>query len=148
MIYHSNMNICIKTCVQGGVGWVALHILWVRYVLREITSFSAILFQCISKNNMFSFKSIAISNAKQIFFFFMCISIFNKILVQICSFFKEASSRASNIGSRSPISHSHYCKSGNIRGTLIFAYFAQIQQARIQKPAKIFAIFCMHILDT
>ena len=30
-----------------------------------------------------------------------------------------------------------------IRGTLIFAYFAQIQ-----KPAKIFAIFCMHILDT
>ena len=40
-----------------------------------------------------------------------------------------------------------YCKSGNIRGTLIFAYFAQIQQARIQKPAKIFAIFCMHILD-
>ena len=29
-----------------------------------------------------------------------------------------------------------YCKSGNIRGTLIFAYFAQIQQARIQKPAK------------
>ena len=34
-----------------------------------------------------------------------------------------------------------YCKSGNIRGTLIFAYFAQIQQARIQKPA-------MHILDT
>ena len=41
-----------------------------------------------------------------------------------------------------------YCKSGNIRGTLIFAYFAQIQQARIQKPAKIFAIFCMHILDT
>ena len=42
----------------------------------------------------------------------------------------------------------HYCKSGNICGTLIFAYFAQIQQARIQKPAKIFAIFCMHILDT
>ena len=41
-----------------------------------------------------------------------------------------------------------YCKSGNIRGTLIFAYFAQIQQAQIQKPAKIFAIFCMHILDT
>ena len=41
----------------------------------------------------------------------------------------------------------YYCKSGNIRGTLIFAYFAQIQQARIQKPAKIFAIFCMHILD-
>ena len=41
-----------------------------------------------------------------------------------------------------------YCKSGNIRGTLIFAYFTQIQQARIQKPAKIFAIFCMHILDT
>ena len=39
-------------------------------------------------------------------------------------------------------------KDGNIRGTLIFAYFAQIQQARIQKPAKIFAIFCMHILDT
>ena len=33
-----------------------------------------------------------------------------------------------------------YCKSGNIRGTLIFAYFAQIQQARIQKPAKIFAV--------
>ena len=30
-----------------------------------------------------------------------------------------------------------YCKSGNIRGT--FAYFAQIQQARIQKPAKILA---------
>ena len=29
----------------------------------------------------------------------------------------------------------------------IFAYFAQILQARIQKPAKIFAIFCMHILD-
>ena len=29
--------------------------------------------------------------------------------------------------------------SGNIRGTLIFAYFAQIQQAQIQKPAKIFA---------
>ena len=28
-----------------------------------------------------------------------------------------------------------YCKSGNIRGTLIFAYFAQIQEARIQKPA-------------
>ena len=27
-----------------------------------------------------------------------------------------------------------YCKSGNIHGTLIFAYFAQIQQARIQKP--------------
>ena len=39
-------------------------------------------------------------------------------------------------------SHSSYkyCKSGNIRGTLIFAYFAQIQQARIQKPAKIFAV--------
>ena len=35
---------------------------------------------------------------------------------------------------------SNYCKSGNIRGTLIFAYFAQIQQARIQKPAKIFAV--------
>ena len=34
----------------------------------------------------------------------------------------------------------NYCKSGNIRGTLIFAYFAQIQQARIQKPAKIFAV--------
>ena len=33
-----------------------------------------------------------------------------------------------------------YCKSGNIRGTLIFAYFVQIQQARIQKPAKIFAV--------
>ena len=33
-----------------------------------------------------------------------------------------------------------YCKSGNIRGTLIFTYFAQIQQARIQKPAKIFAV--------
>ena len=33
-----------------------------------------------------------------------------------------------------------YCKSGNICGTLIFAYFAQIQQARIQKPAKIFAV--------
>ena len=33
-----------------------------------------------------------------------------------------------------------YCKRGNIRGTLIFAYFAQIQQARIQKPAKIFAV--------
>ena len=31
-------------------------------------------------------------------------------------------------------------KSGNIRGTLIFVYFAQIQQARIQKPAKIFAV--------
>ena len=41
-----------------------------------------------------------------------------------------------------------YCKSGNIHGTLIFTYFAQIQQAQIQKPAKIFAIFCMHILDT
>ena len=40
------------------------------------------------------------------------------------------------------------CKSGNIRGTLIFAYFAQIQEARIQKPGKIFAIICMHILDT
>ena len=46
------------------------------------------------------------------------------------------------------ISGDDYCKGGNIRGTLIFAYFAQIQQARIQKPAKIFAIFCMHILDT
>ena len=23
MIYDSNMNICIKTCIQGGVGWVA-----------------------------------------------------------------------------------------------------------------------------
>ena len=34
----------------------------------------------------------------------------------------------------------HYCKSGNIRGTLIFAYFTQIQQARIQEPAKIFAV--------
>ena len=33
-----------------------------------------------------------------------------------------------------------YCKRGNIRGTLIFTYFAQIQQARIQKPAKIFAV--------
>ena len=34
-------------------------------------------------------------------------------------------------------------------GTLIFASISlQIQQARIQKPAKIFAIFCMHILDT
>ena len=42
----------------------------------------------------------------------------------------------------------NYCKSGNICGTLIFANFAQIQQARIQKPAKIFAIICMHILDT
>ena len=41
-----------------------------------------------------------------------------------------------------------YCKRGNIRGTLIFADFAVFQQARIQKPAKIFAIFCMHILDT
>ena len=41
-----------------------------------------------------------------------------------------------------------YCKSGNIRGTLIFANFAEIQQARIQKPAKIFTIFCMYILDT
>ena len=41
-----------------------------------------------------------------------------------------------------------YCKSGNIRGTLIFANFTEIQQARIQKPAKIFTIFCMHILDT
>ena len=40
-----------------------------------------------------------------------------------------------------------YCKRGNIRGTLIFADFAVFQQARIQKPAKIFAIFCMHILD-
>ena len=28
-----------------------------------------------------------------------------------------------------------YCKSGNIRGTLIFANFAEIQQARIQKRA-------------
>ena len=36
--------------------------------------------------------------------------------------------------------HRNYSKSGNIRGTLIFAYFAQIQQARIQKPAKIFAV--------
>ena len=35
-----------------------------------------------------------------------------------------------------------YCKRGNIRGTLIFADFAVFQQARIQKPAKIFAIFC------
>ena len=42
----------------------------------------------------------------------------------------------------------NYCKSGNIRGTLIFANFAEIQQARIQKPAKIFTIFCMYILDT
>ena len=41
-----------------------------------------------------------------------------------------------------------YCKRGNIHGTLIFADFAVFQQARIQKPAKIFAIFCMHILDT
>ena len=41
-----------------------------------------------------------------------------------------------------------YCKRGNIRGTLIFADFAVFQQARIQKPAKIFAIFCMHILNT
>ena len=41
-----------------------------------------------------------------------------------------------------------YCKSGNIRGTLIFANFAEIQQARIQKPAKIFTLFCMYILDT
>ena len=41
-----------------------------------------------------------------------------------------------------------YCKSGNNRGALIFANFAQIQQARIQKPAKIFVILCMHILDT
>ena len=41
-----------------------------------------------------------------------------------------------------------YCKRGNIRATLIFADFAVFQQARIQKPAKIFAIFCMHILDT
>ena len=41
-----------------------------------------------------------------------------------------------------------YCKRGNIRGTLIFADFAVFQQARIQKPAKIFAIFCIHILDT
>ena len=29
----------------------------------------------------------------------------------------------------------HYCKRGNIRGTLIFADFAVFQQARIQKPA-------------
>ena len=41
-----------------------------------------------------------------------------------------------------------YCKRGNIRGTLIFTDFAVFQQARIEKPAKIFAIFCMHILDT
>ena len=41
-----------------------------------------------------------------------------------------------------------YCKRGNIRGTLIFADFAVFQQAQIQKPAKIFAIFSMHILDT
>ena len=41
-----------------------------------------------------------------------------------------------------------YCKRGNIHGTLIFADFAVFQQARIQKPTKIFAIFCMHIFDT
>ena len=41
-----------------------------------------------------------------------------------------------------------YCKRRNIRGTLIFADFTVFQQARIQKPAKIFEIFCMHILDT
>ena len=41
-----------------------------------------------------------------------------------------------------------YCKRGNIGGTLIFADFAVFQQARIQKAVKIFAIFCMHILDT
>ena len=35
----------------------------------------------------------------------------------------------------------YYCKSGNIRGTLIFAYFAQIQQARIQKHAKYLQYF-------
>ena len=49
---------------------------------------------------------------------------------------------------RSPPRTVGYCKRGNIRGTLIFADFAVFQQARIQKPAKIFAIFCMHILDT
>ena len=38
-----------------------------------------------------------------------------------------------------------YCKSGNICGTLIFAYFAQIQQARIQKPAKILYAHFGHV---
>ena len=37
-----------------------------------------------------------------------------------------------------------YCKSGNIRGTLIFADFAQIQQARIQNPQKFCDILYAH----
>ena len=41
-----------------------------------------------------------------------------------------------------------YCKSGNIRGTLIFAKFTQNSASTNSKTRKIFAIFCMHILDT
>ena len=40
-----------------------------------------------------------------------------------------------------------YWKRGNIRGALTFADFAENHQARIQKPAKIFAIFCVHIFQ-
>ena len=36
-----------------------------------------------------------------------------------------------------------YCKSSNICSTLIFCRFHDIK-AQIQKPAKLFTIFCMH----
>ena len=41
-----------------------------------------------------------------------------------------------------------YCKSGNIHGINFLQISRKIQQVRIQKPTKIFAIVCMHILDT
>ena len=42
------------------------------------------------------------------------------------------------------LSGGEFCKSGNIRGTLIFANFTEIQQARIQKPAKYLQYFVKH----
>ena len=42
-----------------------------------------------------------------------------------------------------------YCKCGNIRGTLISADFAGFSASgEFKNPQIIFAIFCMHILDT
>ena len=41
----------------------------------------------------------------------------------------------------------HYCKTEIFAVHLFSWILRKIQQARIQKPAKIFAIFCMHILD-
>ena len=52
------------------------------------------------------------------------------------------------LGSRLAVASMQYCKSGNIRGTLIFAIFAQNSASANSNTREIFAIFCMHILDT